>query len=110
VDDVAIPGDYDGDGRSDFCVVRAPLGVGIWYILERDGGGTGANPISFGSLLTDVPAPGDYDGDGRQDIAIWRDGVFWVRNSSFGNATQTFQWGQAGDVPLAGWNIAGFDF
>lgn len=110
VDDVAVPGDFDGDGRSDFCVVRAPLGIGNWYILERDGGGTGANPISFGSLLTDVPAPGDYDGDGRQDIAIWRDGVFWVRNSSFGNATQTFQWGQAGDVPLAGWNIAGFDF
>ncbi len=114
--DLVVPGDFDGDGRSDFCVIRPNLTLaGEWYILERDGGGTGAQPIVFGSVLTDVPAPGDYDGDGRTDVAVWRESAnagqtgFWVRNSSFGGAFGFTQWGQQGDYPIAPWNVRGLD-
>lgn len=115
--DTLVPGDFDGDGKNDFCVVRANQQHLNWYILERDGGGTGAVPIAWG-LTTDSFAPGDYDGDGLQDIAIWRgygnpsfggntQGVFYVKRSSDGRF-QTFQWGKYGDNSIADWNIARF--
>lgn len=111
-DDAIVPGDYDGDGRRDFCVVRVAGGSGNFYILERDGGGTGASPIIFGTEATDFLAPGDYDGDGRADIAIWRESAnpdqnfFYVRRSSDGGLT-VFEWGQQNDLPVGEWNISG---
>ncbi len=109
VGDVIVPGDYDGDGRNDFCVVRAVNGQLIWYILEADGGGTGAAAIDWG-LPGDIATPGDYDGDGRQDIAVWRPSAnpdtnfFYVRRSS-NNVLQTFEWGFQGDYPTANWYV-----
>src|SRR5690606_10933252 len=34
--DIAAPGDYDGDGKTDFCVFRPSEGA--WYILESGSG------------------------------------------------------------------------
>ena len=112
-DDTIVPGDYDGDGRSDFCVARNEAINGVagmsYYILERDGGGTGSSPIRWG-VITDTITPGDYDGDGRQDIAVWRENpdptrnFFLIRRSSDG-AMQSFEWGQAGDFPAANWYV-----
>jgi cell division septation protein DedD len=108
--DTLVPGDYDGDKRSDFAVVRAQGGQHAWYILERDGGGTGASPILWG-LTTDSLAPGDYDGDAKQDVAVWRGNAdpsmnyFYIRRSS-DSALQFFEWGQQGDVPAAGWYVS----
>lgn len=110
--DVVIPGDYDADGRHDLAVGREAGDVGNVYILERDGGGTGANPIVIASPATDVIAPGDYDGDGSQDLAIWRPNAdptqnyFWIRRSSNGTV-YTYEWGQTGDRPVAEWLIEG---
>ena len=107
--DFLVPGDFDGDGKSDFCVARTSGGNLFWYILERDGGGTGAAPIQFG-LSTDFVAPGDYDGDGKQDIAIYRwntapaQSQFWVRRSSTGNPIVT-TFGLNGDVPASRWYV-----
>jgi hypothetical protein len=107
--DLILPGDYDGDGRSDFTVRRDAGGNLHYYIMERDGGGTGANPIVFG-VTGDVNVPGDYDGDGRTDIAIWRENAdpnqnfFWVLRSSNG-AINTFEWGQENDVAVANWLV-----
>jgi hypothetical protein len=104
-----VPGDFDGDGRSDFSVVRNQNNQLVWYILERDGGGTGANGIAWG-ILGDTPAPGDYDGDGRQDIAVWRPNAdptmnfFFVRRSSDGSLL-THEWGSQGDAAEASWYI-----
>ncbi|MGB7068762.1 MAG: VCBS repeat-containing protein, partial [Pyrinomonadaceae bacterium] len=116
--DFILPGDYDGDGKSDFCVRRTENLNGFdgrsHYILERDGGGTGASPIRFGSF-GDISVPGDYDGDGQQDIAIWRpssqnaDNNFWVLNSGDKSVTR-FEWGQCPtpetcDYPVANWYV-----
>lgn len=103
--DSIIPGDYDGDGKHDFAVARLNGNNYNLYILERDGGGTGAAPIVFG-LMDDDAAFGDYDGDGKQDVGIFRDGLFWYRQSSNG-AVNVFQWGQMADFSVTNEYITG---
>lgn len=82
--DFPAPGDYDGDGRSDFAVQRNVGGQGVFYLLQTT---AGFGVLQFG-LPADVIVPGDYDGDGRTDLAVVRSSggqVNWyVRNSSNG--------------------------
>lgn len=107
--DFLVPGDFDADGKSDFCVVRQIGDQWVWFILERDGGGTGANGIVWG-LVPDTLAPGDYDGDGRQDVAVWRANpdatmnFFFVRRSS-DSSLLTYEWGRQGDRAEAFWYV-----
>ena len=94
---------------TDFCVVRTVGGQLLWYILEADGGGTGAAAVNWG-LSGDVLTPGDYDGDGRADIAVWRPSanpdlnIFYVRRST-NNMLQAFKWGLQTDSPTANWRV-----
>src|SRR5262249_25307325 len=62
-----VPGDYDGDGKSDFGLYQR--GTGFWYILKSSTNYTASMSISFGGMGF-VPMPGDYDGDGKFDIAV----------------------------------------
>jgi hypothetical protein len=104
-DNAAAVGDYDGDGRTDFCVRRANGGNFEWYILERDGGGTGANPIvRGGGAFNDFAfGAGDHDGDGKSDIGVYRLGTnphtFFIRSSGSG-AMLAYQLGAAADLPV----------
>lgn len=107
--DFLAPGDYDGDGRSDFTVVRNENRDGldrrVFYILHRDGTTRGAE---WGITDTDDIVPGDYDGDGAQDIAVYRwnspEPRFWILPSN-GDPHFTFQFGLTGDVPVATWYV-----
>ena len=93
----------------DFMVRRNGSNPFEWYLLERDGGGTGASPILWGSP-GDVMTPGDYDGDGKQDVAIWRPDAdptmnfFYVRRSS-DMMLQTYEWGSGNDFAVPGWIV-----
>lgn len=100
------PVDLDGDGRSDFSVLRfpnvAPPGVAqITYLTLASTAGFLAT--NFGDANTDFPVPGDYDGDGKDDYALYRNGLIAGDPSFFfliRSGTNTFQatnWGVRGD-------------
>lgn len=93
--DVPAPGDYDGDGKTDYAVYRKSTGV--WYVLNSFD--SSWYTIRFG-LEEDIPIPNDYDGGGKTDIAVFRpsDGNWYLWISE----TQQFQvlhFGLDGDKP-----------
>lgn len=70
---VAVPADYDGDGRTELAWYREADAT--WWIEGRDPEQFGNVPGPYGPGSTapihDVPVPADYDGDGRDDLATW---------------------------------------
>jgi hypothetical protein len=98
--DVPVPGDYDGDGKTDVAIWRASTGT--WAIIRSsDGGFTTRQWGSGGAPYLDVAVPGDYDGDGKTDIAVWRrsTGTWYIIRSSDGGVT-TQQSGASTDIPI----------
>jgi hypothetical protein len=85
--DIPVPGDYDGDGKTDFSIFR-PDGTaqtGTWYILYSSSATW--TSVQWGAH-NDKVAPADYDGDGKTDIALWREstGTWYILKSSDGTS------------------------
>ena len=101
--------DLDGDGKTDIAMFRrfsspsqpSPY-EGYWFSLDS------SSPLPLDQVPTrfekfgaafDEPQPADFDGDGRTDLAVYRDGVWWVRQSTNGQAA-IHHFGTASDRPL----------
>lgn len=65
--DVIVPGDYDGDGKSD--LAGWTPSTGNWTVVASS---TGVTTTTQWGAPTDIPIPGDYDGDGITDMAVLR--------------------------------------
>jgi hypothetical protein len=94
-----VPGDYDGDGKTDVAIFRPSSGV--WYVRTSSSGFSSYFTVNLGAS-TDIPVTGDFDGDGKTDVAVWTPstGVWSVLSSSSNFTTLTQrQWGLPTDVP-----------
>jgi len=102
--DFPAPGDYNGDGRSDFCVQRNFGGGQAVFHIFLNGPNTASQQV-FGTP-TDVVVPGDYDGDGKTDLATVRGiggSIVWFWRPSAGGADQQVIFGvSATDFPTQG--------
>jgi hypothetical protein len=105
--DYVVPGDYDGDGKTDYCVARTSAQAAtpvVWYVLQSSNGAIVARVFGRSD---DIPIQGDYDGDGKTDVAMYRRGATAASNStfyvhrSFSNTDTGQFWGLRADFPVA---------
>ena len=76
--------DFNGDGITDYAVLRASGNSLQWWISNN--GSANTDQVVTWGILSDFPAPGDYDGDRKADIAVFRNGGatpgFYILQSS----------------------------
>ena len=101
--DVTVPADYDGDGKSDIAVWRGGE-LAYFYILNSSDNTFRA--VQFGKTGDNPTVSGDWDADGKADLAVYRNGAqsfFYYRPSSQNGVDFVpIQWGTNGDTPIFG--------
>lgn len=91
------PVDMNGDGKTDYQVVRNIGGGQInWFTLNNGGAFVATQ---FG-LASDTFLPADYDGDNKADVAVWRPGSpghYYILQSTT-NTLRIEDFGATGDI------------
>ena len=104
------PNDFDGDGKSDYVVLRDSNGATAggfidWYVNLAGSGNYYQTQWGMYDENTEDLAPADYDEDGKTDIAVWRKGptlgTFYILRSS-NNTIDQDQLGLSTDDPAPG--------
>ena len=96
----AVPGDFDGDGKTEMAMYRASNGT--WHSKQSS---TGAVVMQSRGLSTDIAINGDFDGDSKADPALYRPstGEWFVLLSGANHTTYFVQpWGISTDIPVPG--------
>jgi hypothetical protein len=101
LNDTPVPGEYNGDGRSDPAIWRGNTGV---WIIPLSPDFTTYAFYSWGQS-GDTPIGADVDGDGRTDIGYWRPSTgvwgFLLSLQGYSYASPLFfSWGTTGDIPV----------
>ncbi|MGC2235343.1 MAG: VCBS repeat-containing protein [Pyrinomonadaceae bacterium] len=94
-DFIGAEGDYDGDGKMDYTIVRTTGVSRVWWVLRSSDGSF--MTFTYGSSI-DTPLPGaDYDGDGRDDPAVFRVAgsgqITWFVGTTTGAQISQTAWG-----------------
>ncbi len=97
-DSSAAEGDYDGDQKMDYTIVRAPTPTSTleWWVLRSSD--STVRVFAFGNNATDIALPGaDYTGDGIDDPCVARIGASgqtaWIWGSTNGVQLGQVFWG-----------------
>jgi hypothetical protein len=114
IDDISVTGgpaappqhvvDFNGDGKTDFAVVRntgGGAGGQVTWFMNLNG--TNITNASEWGIASDFFVPVDYDGDNKTDIAVWRPAAptvaaFYILQSGT-NTARVEAFGQTGDDP-----------
>ncbi|WP_238017911.1 N-acetylmuramoyl-L-alanine amidase [Dactylosporangium sp. AC04546] len=90
--EIAVPADYNGDGRVD--VATWSPTTGNWTMLLS---GLGRRVVQWG-LPGDVPVPADFDGDGKAELTVYRPstGDWYIKGIG------QIRFGAPGDQPVPG--------
>lgn len=99
--DLPMPADYNGDGATDYAVIRTEGDKTVWYIANP---GFGYYGINWG-LSSDRALTGDFDGDGRADQVAVRQtaqGLVWYIRQSADGALKAISFGLNSDRPFVG--------
>lgn len=97
-------GDFDGDGKNDFCIQRAnPSSPTNGQFVLLKSADLGVEYINWGNS-SDFLIPGDYDGDGKTDLCVRRteSGLRQHYLLTRTGATSQVHWGVTGDVSTPG--------
>lgn len=103
--DKPVTGDFDADGKTDFCIVRRINNQIVW-IIQPSGGGA-IRYVPFG-LATDRenPTAADFNGDGRDDLIVTRTEAngnltHYIGEANSGASVLSVQWGNNSFAPTA---------
>jgi hypothetical protein len=98
--DVPTPGDFDADGKTDFCVYRPASPYSNWFIMTSSANQFLAVQLGS-SQYSDKPVQADYDGDGKTDVAVFRPAdQSWYIFRSLDSTMQIIQFGTSTDMPV----------